>query len=187
MQKKSGLLTFLLACLPGAGQMYLGYMRRGLSFMLIFWGTIFVAAFFSFGMLCILLPVVWAYAFFDTFNLRAQAPECLRPDGFLVDPLPLLGSDFRKFAERRHTLFGGLLIFIGLYSLYSVFLEPILWDLCSRFGLDWLRRGLANLPMLLVAVLLIFFGARLVRGGDALPGPEEDYTAFKGGDGHDAD
>ena len=29
--KKNGLLTFIFACIPGAGQMYYGYMQRGLS------------------------------------------------------------------------------------------------------------------------------------------------------------
>ena len=29
--KKNGILTFLFAFVPGAGQMYQGYMKRGLS------------------------------------------------------------------------------------------------------------------------------------------------------------
>ena len=29
--KKNGILTLLFACIPGAGQMYQGYMKRGLS------------------------------------------------------------------------------------------------------------------------------------------------------------
>ena len=29
--KKNGFLTFIFACIPGAGQMYYGYMQRGLS------------------------------------------------------------------------------------------------------------------------------------------------------------
>ena len=33
--KKNGLLTFIFACIPGAGQMYYGYMQRGLSIAMI--------------------------------------------------------------------------------------------------------------------------------------------------------
>ena len=40
MQRKSGFLTFCFACLPGVGEMYLGYMKRGLSVMIAFWGLI---------------------------------------------------------------------------------------------------------------------------------------------------
>ena len=34
--RKSRILTFLFALWPGAGQMYLGYMKRGVSLMGIF-------------------------------------------------------------------------------------------------------------------------------------------------------
>ena len=34
--KKSAFLTFIFACWPGAGQMYLGYTKRGFSLMTIF-------------------------------------------------------------------------------------------------------------------------------------------------------
>ena len=33
--KKNGILTLLFAFIPGAGQMYQGYMKRGLSLMLM--------------------------------------------------------------------------------------------------------------------------------------------------------
>ena len=38
--KKNAILTFLCACVPGAGQMYYGYMQRGLSLI-----TMFIACF----------------------------------------------------------------------------------------------------------------------------------------------
>ena len=84
MQRKSGFLTFCFACLPGAGEMYLGYMKRGLSVMIAFWGLIFVASLLNMGILGILAPIIWAYSFFDTFNLRAQTPEqvAANPDAF---------------------------------------------------------------------------------------------------------
>ena len=34
--KKNGFLTFCFACIPGAGQMYYGYMKRGLSLITLF-------------------------------------------------------------------------------------------------------------------------------------------------------
>ena len=33
--KKNGFLTFIFACIPGAGQMYYGYMQRGLSIVMM--------------------------------------------------------------------------------------------------------------------------------------------------------
>lgn len=69
--KKNGILTLLFAFIPGAGQMYQGYMKRGLSLVLM-------AA--AIGMASMLIPpiafallVVFMYSFFDTFNLRAKS------------------------------------------------------------------------------------------------------------------
>ena len=42
--KKNGFLTFVFACIPGAGQMYYGYMKRGLSMITIFCLGVVVAA-----------------------------------------------------------------------------------------------------------------------------------------------
>ena len=67
---KNGILTFLFAFCPGAGQMYQGYMKRGLSLI-----TMFCVAFGAGTLLEVLyvaMPIVWMYSFFDTFNLRAQ-------------------------------------------------------------------------------------------------------------------
>lgn len=34
--KKNAFLTFIFACIPGAGQMYYGYMKRGTSLLVYF-------------------------------------------------------------------------------------------------------------------------------------------------------
>ena len=67
--KKSRLFSLLCACWPGAGEMYLGLMNRGLAIMLLFWGIIAVGA-FGFVIPMFLLPVIWFYSFFDTLTLR---------------------------------------------------------------------------------------------------------------------
>ena len=46
MKKKNILLTWIAACCFGAGQMYLGYMKRGLSMMLIAVVDCFMVGFF---------------------------------------------------------------------------------------------------------------------------------------------
>lgn len=69
--KKNGILTLLFAFIPGAGQMYQGYMKRGLSLVLM-------AA--AIGMAAMLIPpvvftllVVFMYSFFDTFCVPRSA------------------------------------------------------------------------------------------------------------------
>lgn len=108
MQRKSGFLTFRFACCPAPGEMYLGYMKRGLSVIIAFWGLIFVASLLNMGILGILAPIIWAYSFFDTFNLRAQTPEqvAANPDAYLFDVESIAGSTGKMIVARRHNLFG---------------------------------------------------------------------------------
>ena len=55
--------TFCFSFILGFGQMYLGYLKRGLSIMCAFWGIIAIASAFYFDVLLFCLPVIWAFAF----------------------------------------------------------------------------------------------------------------------------
>lgn len=184
MQRKNGFFTFCFACLPGAGEMYLGYMKRGLSIMLLFGGVIFAAVLVNIPILCILLPIIWAYAFFDTFNLRAQTPEqyAENPDDFLFDWESFAGANWKALVTKRHGLFGGLLILLGIYILYNTFVRPLLWELYHTLHFVWLGNLLDGVPTLVVAVLIIALGLYLVKGPSQPSEPPEDYTAYQGGD-----
>ena len=45
--KKNAFLTFIFACIPGAGQMYYGYMKRGTSLLVYFCLFIMLGAIIS--------------------------------------------------------------------------------------------------------------------------------------------
>ena len=49
--RKSRLFSLLCAFWPGAGEMYLGLMKRGLAIMVIFWGSIGVMSYLGLEML----------------------------------------------------------------------------------------------------------------------------------------
>ena len=70
--KKNRLITFFVSLIPGAGEMYLGFYKTGVSIMSLFWGTIAL-----FGTLLppifYLLPVLWFYSFFHTHNLNSMS------------------------------------------------------------------------------------------------------------------
>jgi TM2 domain-containing membrane protein YozV len=68
----SGFLTFIFSvCMPGAGQMYLGYMKRGLFMMSVFFLSIIFTSGLT-GYFAFLIPIVYISCFFDAFNLRAR-------------------------------------------------------------------------------------------------------------------
>ena len=175
---KNGILTFLFAFCPGAGQMYQGYMKRGLSLI-----TMFCVAFGAgtlLGVLYVAMPIVWMYSFFDTFNLRAQiiadtAPE----DDYLIHFDPHDKRLARALLD-SHKLVGWLLIAFGALIAYQNLIMNIFGDLVYRWGhsspvFRALYLVMASLPDVVVCVVLIVCGVWLVKG----PHPAKKPDASK--------
>lgn len=49
MTHRNGFLLFISSCLSGCGQMYQGYMKRGLSLLLAFCLILFASTYFFWG------------------------------------------------------------------------------------------------------------------------------------------
>ena len=164
---KNGILTFLFAFCPGAGQMYQGYMKRGLSLILTACLIGMVSSLLNPVML--LLVVVWMYSFFDTFNLRAQiiadtAPE----DDYLVHFDPRDKRLARALLD-SHKLVGWALIAFGALIAYENIIMNLLNDVLWRWGRDSVvfrafYLVMDRLPDVVLCVALILCGAWLVRG-----------------------
>ena len=164
---KNGFLTFCCAFIPGAGQMYQGYMKRGLSLILTACLIGMVSSLLN--PVLLLLVVVWMYSFFDTFNLRAQiiadtAPE----DDYLVHFDPRDKRLARALLD-SHKLVGWLLIAFGALIAYQNLIMNTLGDLVYRWGhsspvFRALYLVMASLPDVVVCVVLIVCGVWLVKG-----------------------
>ena len=173
--QKNGILTFLFAFIPGAGQMYQGYMKRGLSLILICCAICMVAALISPA--AFFLIVVWMYSFFDTFNLRAQIATGTAPtDDYLVHFDP---KDKRlvQMMLDSHKLVGWTLIAFGVLVAYENILMNALNDLMWRWGKNnpFFRAFylvMDQLPQVVVCVALIVCGIWLVKGPKAGRKPE---------------
>ena len=165
--KKNGILTLLFAFIPGAGQMYQGYMKRGLSLVLM-------AA--AIGMAAMLIPpvvftllVVFMYSFFDTFNLRAQISMGTAPeDDYLVhfDPQD---KRLARMMMDSHKLLGWGLIALGGLVAYENIIMRVFGDVMWRWGQNnpvfrAFYLMLDELPEVVVCVALIVCGLWLVRG-----------------------
>lgn len=156
--KKNGLLTFLCACIPGAGQMYYGYMQRGLSLITAFIGCFFLG--WLADPLSLTMAIVWMYSFFDTYDLiRHLAAGTPKPDGLLI-----LGDveAFKRLIPQHNRLLGGGLIALGVYALYHTALRPLLTTLLEHLGVERAWRVLDAIPTVAVALLLIAAGLWLL-------------------------
>ena len=92
MRHKNGFWTFCFSFIPGAGQMYQGYMKRGLTLVSLFCLAMGLGLLTG-GLLAVAMPIVWMYSFFDTFNLRSQLMEgtSLPLSGICTTPLACIG------------------------------------------------------------------------------------------------
>ena len=165
--KKNGFLTFIFACIPGAGQMYYGYMQRGLSIAMMLILCVMAATVVE--PLLFLCLVIWMYSFFDTFNLRAQIGAGTAPqDDYLVH-INWHDQRMEQFMLDSHKLLGWGLIALGALVAYQNILMNTLGDIVWRWGQSSpffraLYLMMDQLPEVVVCVALIICGAWLVRG-----------------------
>ena len=61
-RKKGKLMTFLWSLIPGAGEMYLGFFKTGVSLMAAFVILLSLSGFLQLNVLSLLAPVVWFYS-----------------------------------------------------------------------------------------------------------------------------
>lgn len=184
-------LLFVCACVPGCGQMYQGYMKRGLSLTVAACCLLFVAVFLGIEPLLFFLAVIWLYSFFDTWNLRRQLQNSETPsrgpegDAFLFGlDLSSIGARAGRLSQRAHKLLGWALVLVGLYALLVtatgnlgqtfLYLFGPGWD---EFG-SWLSRRIRyDLPRLAVTIGIIVLGVWFIRGPKA-PKPAPDYQPY---------
>lgn len=156
--KKNALLTFIFACIPGAGQMYYGYMQRGLSLITLFCGCFILGALAS--PLLVTTFIVWMYSFFDTYDLiRHLAAGDPKPDALMV-----LGSwdDLKRMIPKHNRLLGWGLIALGVWCLYSLLVEPVLYELMAALNIQNAYYYISSIPTIVIAALLIAVGIWLL-------------------------
>ena len=165
--KKNGILTFLFAFVPGAGQMYQGYMKRGLSLITLFFLCIMAGMLLE--PLVLTALIVWMYSFFDTFDLRAQFIAGTAPaDDYLVH-FNTKDARLTLFFRDSHKLVGWALIALGAMVAYQNIIMRVFGDVMWRWGQNnpvfrAFYLMLDELPQIVTCVALIVCGLWLVRG-----------------------
>ena len=176
---KNGFLTLLFAFIPGAGQMYQGYMKRGLSLILMCCAIGAVAALFS--PVALFLLVVFMYSFFDALNLRAQIALGKAPEDDYLVHLDPKDKRLARMLMDSHKLVGWVLIVFGVLIVYENIIMEMLNEVLWRWGRDSVAFRafylvMDRLPDVVACVAFILCGVWLVRGPrkpKAAPAPEE--------------
>lgn len=161
----NGCKFFIASCIPGCGQMYLGYMKRGVSLIAVFSGVLALAIFMEMGALAVLLVPVWLYSFFDGYNLRRRLEGDVieseaEPDAYLFG-LPALDSKrLTELLGKRHSVIGWALVLLGGYALWQEVMGRIFRNISSElyYFMRW------EVPRIAVTVFVILLGIWFIRG-----------------------
>ena len=164
--KRSKFWTIVFAFLPGAGHMFNGFMKLGVSFMGLFFAVWTVASIVNIGAVAFLAPVIWFYAFFDCINRMFQDDEEFysQEDRYLFTKEQL--EKWNINLKERNLAVGIVLIVVGIYTLWN----NVVLHFLSEYNL--LPANIYNaiynfgnlVPELVVGVLIIWAGAALVMG-----------------------
>ncbi len=159
--KKNLFLTFCFSFIPGAGQMYQAYMKRGLSIMIIFAIFVALSAVTGSAIFAIPLPVIFAYSFFDTYNLRSKIEtENQEKDDYIIKEFNEI--KFLNSIKKGNNVIGVILIAIGIYILFDSVISNIAYRLDLYFLTDIINIVMRYLPATIIAALSIFVGVKFV-------------------------
>lgn len=171
MNRKHGPLFFFSSCIPGCGQMHQGYMKRGMSLLMIFCGIFAIAILLEAGALTVLMLPVWLYAFFDSYNLRTQLDQSTAPeDAFLFGLSDMDSRQMSALLQKRHSLVGWGLVILGVYLFYTAVVDWVTDLLAQFFDTWWIYNLLAyDVPRLAVTIGIIALGIWFIRGPKKTP------------------
>lgn len=165
-KKKNKFLTFCMSCMPGAGQMYMGFMKMGLSLMLLFILTIIVTTWMNIGAIASLCVVEWCYSFFHANHLAGLSDEEFEnvKDEYLfgIDAFP----GMKSFVEKYHKWVAYGLILIGISLLWNTMIDILRGILPEQYS--FITRTLWRIgnyiPSLVLGGVIILLGVKLIEG-----------------------
>lgn len=176
-KQKHGLWVFLFSLIPGAGEMYMGFRKQGLSIMLVFWGTIALASVVNFGWLIMFLPILWFYSFFNVHNLKSLSEEDFYSveDTYILHLDQFIGSTDSAIKKHR-TVVAIILIIFGVSILWNNFTDLLFFILPEPIN-SFLSTLFYQLPGSVIAVAIIAAGIYLLRNKKQQLDQEEKAAA----------
>lgn len=159
--QKNRFFTLIFSCCPGAGEMYLGLYKQGISLMVLFFGGAAFSAWTRWEELLLFLPIVWCYSFFHTHNLRLMPAEKFDQieDKFLFEDRVEFGWNW-KITEKHRRLIGWFLLLVAVSVFWKMGLRFLgyYWDMPNLF---WYFSD--SIPQILMALIVLYAALRLMR------------------------
>ena len=166
-KKKSRFWLFLFSLFPGAGHMYLGLMRMGLSFMFGFMLSVALMNITGLDVLVVLPLTIYIYSFFHANNIGGMDDEAFAAleDEYLLG-FGDIDRDRFRLDRRNRNLAAIVLIILGICMLWNVgfgmIRDYIGWDNPVIKAIYYTMRD--DVPRVVIAIVIIWFGVTLLRG-----------------------
>ncbi len=154
--KKNLFFTFCFSFIPGAGQMYQNYMKRGVSMMCIAGILLVFAVMLETVIFVIPFLIMMAYSFFDTYNIR----NSIGTDEEIKDAYILKNVDFDKIKGNK--LLGIGVILVGVYLLLNNVLYGIAIQSDIKVLINFIRIIRMYFPSLIVSAITIGIGIKML-------------------------
>ncbi|MEG1362012.1 MAG: hypothetical protein RR364_09240 [Lachnospiraceae bacterium] len=164
--KKSAFLTFIFSLLPGAGEMYMGFMKQGASLMGLFFTIIALGGWLEIGPIMILLPVIWFYSFFHVHNLRNLSDEEFFSikDEYIID---VGDTRLKELFGKFHKIIAVVLILMGVNLIWrniADYIGRFLPNDISNLWYNFTGTFTYAIPQIFVGAGIIYVGIYLIKG-----------------------
>ena len=167
-RKKNTFFTFIFSFIPGAAEMYMGFMKSGLSLFSLFVAPIiFTGMIYAADYIVILSGIVYMVSFFHARNLATAPDDEFNSfeDRFIWEEFfDVKASGVSAVVYKKWLAIA--LIFIGGCGIWSIIRENIL-RIVSNFpeeNMQLIKNLVNSVPGLVFSVLIITFGIILIRG-----------------------
>lgn len=168
-KQKNRFWLFVFSLCPGAGHMYMGLMKMGLSFMLGFMGMIAVVSITQLAVLAVFPVTLYIYAFFHANNIGGMdaAQFAALEDEYLFGIGAWDTSRFKlNMNKRNRNIAAVVCIVLGVCMLWDLGFGMVRsyvgWDNPIMRDIYYFTRD--RLPRAVIAIAIIWFGVSLLRG-----------------------
>lgn len=164
-QKKNRFFTFIFSFLPGAAEMYMGFMKNGISLMGLFFVSIIVPSMLRISDVFILLGVlVWFFGFFHAGNLAGLSDERFEATQDVYIWEEFLGGKKVNIASASLQKWTAVVLIVcGLVILWQNF-SSIIYSLMPDYLWNILVPVLDRIPQVAISLLIIGIGVHMIMG-----------------------
>lgn len=173
-KKKNKFFTFLCSFLPGAAEMYMGFMKMGISLLAVFFAGFALPVLVQASDVFICLTfIIWIFGFFHARNLATTDEQEFEKiqDQFIWEEYTE-GKLVNISGKTGRKVLAWVLIFLGATILWQNF-KDLMYRLIPDFLWETCYPVVSNIPRTIFAVFIIFIGIKLIAGKKQALGLED--------------